>query len=130
MMKYLPTALILLTGVIATAVPTIAQELSPSPAVQTQPPVTPNTLLLTEPASVRRSGTLAQPRTSPFDPNDLDSVAGSMQVRPQRPQNPLPSIIPDEFMPKQAPQPAPINPIDYFQPPGPESGLRLTVPTD
>lgn len=129
-MKYLPTALLLLTGVFSTSVPVIAQEVSPSPTIQYQPMVTPNTLLLTEPASVRRSGTLAQPQASPFDPNALNSVAGSMQVRPPRPQNPLPSVIPDRFIPEQAPQPAAVNPIEYFQPPAPDSGLRLTVPTD
>lgn len=129
-MKYLPTALILLTGVLATAVPAIAQEVSPSSTMQYQPMVTPNTLLLTEPASVRRAGTLAQPQTSPYDPSALNAVAGSVQVKPAKPKNPLPSIIPDELVPQQAPKPTTVNPIDYFQPPAPDSGLKLSVPTD
>lgn len=129
-MKYLPTALILLTSLLATAISAIAQEVSPSSPVQYQPIVTPNTLLLTEPASVRRAGALAQPQTSPYDPNALNAVAGSVQVKPQKPQNPLPSIIPDELVPQQPPKPTTVNPIDYFQPPAPDSGLKLTVPTD
>lgn len=128
-MKYLPTAL-LLTGICSTAVPAIAQQTSPSTAGPDQPVVTPSTLLLTEPASVRRAGVLAQPQMSPYDPNALEAVAGSVQVKPQRPKNPLPSVIPDNLVPQQPPKPTTINPIDYFQPPSLDSGVRLSVPTD
>jgi hypothetical protein len=67
---------------------------------------------------------------SPYDPNALEAVAGSVQVKPQRPKNPLPSVIPDNLVPQQPPKPTTINPIDYFQPPSLDSGVRLSVPTD
>ncbi|MBD2022507.1 hypothetical protein H6F43_20205 [Leptolyngbya sp. FACHB-36] len=120
-MLRLPIGLLVVFGMIAPSMAATAQveraQLPPGAV-----------LLQTQPASVAEPVSRSRPLLTPFSSTDLDGIAASLQAKPTVPQR---SILPPGLM-NNAPrsQPQPINPLEFFQVPALDSGIKVRVDRD
>jgi len=125
-MKYLlnATAIGLILGAIV-PVSVFAQ------TTEAAPGITRSEALTTQPRSVERTSNSTQPSTPAYSQQSLDSVAGTLSGKPKPdPTNPLNSILPTGLTRVRSESPLASDirsPIDFFQVPPPNGGVRVDL---